>query len=123
MAKISKVTCIGGGLIGAGWAAHFMRAGLDVVVQDPITERGTFVAETIENALSALTGLGLSPGASPARVRFTTDLEQALQGTGFVQESASENLGAKIELIGTIDGLTPPEVVIASSSSGFLAAD
>ncbi|PDT76972.1 hypothetical protein CO676_33435 [Sinorhizobium sp. BJ1] len=37
---ISKVTCVGAGLIGAGWAAHFMRAGLDVTVYDVSAERG-----------------------------------------------------------------------------------
>lgn len=120
---IQKVTCVGGGLIGAGWAAHFMRAGLDVIVYDPAAEREGFLADLLAQAMPALSELGLAPGASPSRVRFTTDLRDALEGTGFVQESASENIEAKIELLAEIDELTSPDVVIASSSSGFLAAD
>ncbi|WP_027170197.1 3-hydroxyacyl-CoA dehydrogenase NAD-binding domain-containing protein [Mesorhizobium sp. WSM3224] len=121
--QIARVTCIGGGLIGAGWAAHFMRAGLEVVVYDPAAERATFLREYLAKAMPALAKLGMAPDASPTRVHFTTDMEEALEDTNFVQESATENIDAKIKLIGEIDALTAPNVVIASSSSGFLAAD
>jgi carnitine 3-dehydrogenase len=121
--KITKVTCIGGGLIGAGWAAHFMRAGLDVVVHDEAAEREAFVRETLTKAMPVLTELGLAPGASVSRVRFTTDLAEALDGTDFVQESTPEKLDSKNALLPKIDSLTAPDVIIASSSSGFLAAD
>ena len=120
--KITKVTCVGGGLIGSGWAAHFMRAGLDVVVHDQSAEREGFLRKTLEKAQPVLAELGMAPGASPARVRFTTDLAEALDGTGFVQESATEDVEAKIALIAEIDALTAPDVIIASSSSGFLTA-
>ncbi|MDX8483442.1 3-hydroxyacyl-CoA dehydrogenase NAD-binding domain-containing protein [Mesorhizobium sp. VK24D] len=119
---ISKVTCIGGGLIGAGWAAHFMRAGLDVVVYDPAAEREAFLKEYLAKAMPQLAELGMAPSASPSRVHFTANMIEALEGTDFVQESATENVDAKIKLIGEIDALTAPGVVIASSSSGFLAA-
>ncbi len=118
---LNKVTCVGGGLIGAGWAAHFMRAGLDVVVHDQSAERRDFLMATIEKAMPTLEKLGLADGASPARVRFTTDLAEALADTGFVQESATEDVDAKTALIAQIDALTREDVVIASSSSGFLA--
>lgn len=121
--KISKVSCVGGGVIGAGWAAHFMRAGLDVIVYDQAAERESYLRESLANAFPVLTELGMAPGASLSRVKFTTDLKEALDGTGFVQESASENIDAKIALIAHLDELTPPDIVIASSSSGFLAAD
>lgn len=118
--KITKVTCVGSGLIGAGWAAHFMRAGLDVVVHDQSPEREAFLRQTLAKAMPVLTELGLAPGATPERVSFTTDLVEALDDTGFVQESATEDVDAKIALIAQIDALTAPDVVIASSSSGFL---
>ncbi|MER9613194.1 3-hydroxyacyl-CoA dehydrogenase NAD-binding domain-containing protein [Mesorhizobium sp. M0312] len=121
--RISKVTCIGGGMIGAGWAAHFMRAGLEVVVFDPAAERETFLREYLAKAMPSLAKLGMAPGASPTRVHFTTNMEEALKETDFVQESGPENIDAKIKLIGEIDALTAPDAVIASSSSGFLAAD
>ncbi|MCC8957521.1 L-carnitine dehydrogenase [Bradyrhizobium sp. Pear77] len=120
--KIAKVTCVGGGVIGAGWAAHFMRAGLEVVVYDQAAERESYLRESLVQAMPALIELGMAPGASPSRVHFTNNFKEALDGTGFVQESATENIDAKIALIAEIDACTPPAVVIASSSSGFLAA-
>ncbi|MDA9441451.1 hypothetical protein XH98_20625 [Bradyrhizobium sp. CCBAU 51745] len=121
--KIAKVTCIGGGVIGAGWAAHFMRAGLDIVVYDQAAEREGYLRESLARAMPALADLGMAPGASPARVSFTSDFEEALRGTDFVQESAPENIEAKICLLSEIDALVAPDVIIASSSSGFLASD
>lgn len=120
--RIDKVTCVGAGLIGAGWAAHYMRAGLDVMVHDPVAEREGFVRETLEKAMPTLSELGMAPGASPSRVHFTTDLREALDGASFVQESATDNLEAKIALIAEIDANTAPRVVIASSSQYFRAA-
>ncbi|MGY4362900.1 carnitine 3-dehydrogenase [Bradyrhizobium sp. i1.3.1] len=120
--NIAKVTCVGAGVIGAGWAAHFMRAGLDVAVYDQVAERESYLREGLAKAMPALTELGMAPGASPSRVHFTTSFEEALDGADFVQESATENIDAKIVLIAEIDAHTAPGVVIASSSSGFLAA-
>ncbi|MGY3238260.1 carnitine 3-dehydrogenase [Bradyrhizobium sp. USDA 4472] len=120
--KITRVTCIGGGVIGAGWAAHFMRAGLDVVVYDQAADRENYLKESLATAMPALTELGMSPGASTSRVSFTANFEEALKGTDFVQESAPENIDAKIHLLSEIDALVPSDVVIASSSSGFLAS-
>ncbi|MBW0370810.1 3-hydroxyacyl-CoA dehydrogenase NAD-binding domain-containing protein [Ensifer adhaerens] len=121
--EISRVTCIGAGLIGSGWAAHFMRAGLDVVVHDQSAERETYLRESLERAMPSLTELGLAPGASLSRVKFTTDLQEALTNCQFVQESAMEEVEAKTTLIAEIDAHAPKDAVIASSSSGFLASD
>ncbi len=120
--KFTKVTCVGGGVIGAGWAAHFMRAGLDVVVYDQAAERESYLQESLATAMPALIDLGMAKDASPARVSFTTDFKKALQGTDFVQESGPENIETKVSLLSEIDAHTPPDVVIASSSSGFLSS-
>ncbi|MCK1335144.1 L-carnitine dehydrogenase [Bradyrhizobium sp. 38] len=120
--KIAKVTCVGGGVIGAGWAAHFMRAGLDVVVYDQAAERESYLRESLAKAMPALTELGMAPGATPSRVFFTTDFQEAVKGTDFIQESGPENIDTKISLLSEIDAHTPLDVVIASSSSGFLSS-
>jgi carnitine 3-dehydrogenase len=120
---ITKVTCVGAGLIGSGWAAHFMRAGLDVTVYDPFAEREGYLRQTLDRAMPSLVELGLAPGASLSRVTFTTDIATALADCEFVQESATEDVSAKIALMAEIDAIAPPAAVIASSSSGFLAAD
>ena len=33
--SVRRVACIGAGVIGAGWAAHFLARGYDVVAFDP----------------------------------------------------------------------------------------
>ncbi|MET0747860.1 MAG: 3-hydroxyacyl-CoA dehydrogenase NAD-binding domain-containing protein, partial [Rhizobium sp.] len=38
MSKIQKAACIGGGVIGGGWIARFLLAGIDVKVFDPHPE-------------------------------------------------------------------------------------
>lgn len=120
---ITKVTCVGAGLIGSGWAAHFMRAGCDVTVYDPVAERESYLMDTLERAMPSLVELGLAPGASLSRVTFTTDIRKALEACEFVQESATEDVAAKKALMAEIDAIAPRDAVIASSSSGFLAAD
>ena len=33
--SVQRITCVGGGVIGGGWAAHFLARGYRVTVQDP----------------------------------------------------------------------------------------
>ena len=120
--KITRVTCVGTGLMGSGWIAHFLRAGLDVTAYDPNPEAGQYVRDTVSRAWPVVTELGLAEGASQDRVRVVSDLQEALDGAQFVQESAPEDEALKIDLLSQVDALTPPEVVICSSISGFLAA-
>ena len=67
----------------------------------------------------AVTKLGLAPGASPDRLKFTSDLPQALGDADFVQENAPERPELKVKLFADIDDATPPDAIIASSSSGI----
>lgn len=123
MSNISRVTCVGGGLIGAGWAAHFIRAGLDVTVFDPAPERERYVRDYLDKAWPTLEKLGLVAGADRTRLSFTSDIDRALHGTDFVQESAVEDRDAKIAILADLDSRLPASTIISSSSSGFLAAD
>ena len=42
------VACIGTGLMGSGWAAHFLRAGREVCAYDPNPAAAAYVHETVE---------------------------------------------------------------------------
>jgi 3-hydroxyacyl-CoA dehydrogenase len=53
------------------------------------------------------------------RLYFTTDLPEAVKGVDLVQENGPERLDFKQKLYGQLDALLPPEVIIASSSSGL----
>ncbi|MBB4169000.1 3-hydroxyacyl-CoA dehydrogenase NAD-binding domain-containing protein [Rhizobium sp. BK538] len=116
---IRQVTVIGTGVIGASWAALFLAKGLDVIAIDVSLNAESSLRKFVLTAWPALERLGLTPGASPLRLFFTSDLAEAVKDVDFVQESGPEQLDFKQELYGQLDALLPPDVIIASSSSGL----
>ncbi|GGF49247.1 hydroxyacyl-CoA dehydrogenase [Aliidongia dinghuensis] len=116
---IRCITVIGTGVIGASWAALYLAKGLQVVATDPAPNAEARLREFVANAWPALERLGLAPGASQANLTFTADLGEALKGADFVQENAPERIEFKQKLYGQLDELLPPDVIIASSSSGI----
>src|SRR6202008_2640725 len=67
----------------------------------------------------ALVTIGLAPGASRERLTFTTNMQEALSNADFVQENGPERKDFKIKLFADMDDATPPDSIIASSSSGI----
>ncbi len=120
---VRTITCIGGGVIGAGWAAGFLAKGYDVVVQDINAAAEVQMRRIIDSAWPSLEVMGLAGGASKDRVRFTTDLADAVSGADFVQESGPERIDIKQDMYAAMDAAMPNDVVIASSTSGLLASD
>lgn len=121
--EIRRVACIGAGVIGAGWAAHFLARGYDVVAWDPATQGEARLRQLIETAWPALEALGLAAGAAPDRLSFAPSLEAAVADAVFVQESAPERLELKRDLLAAIDRAAPHEAIIASSTSGFAMSE
>lgn len=117
---IRRVACIGAGTIGASWAAYFLSRGLEVVVSDPAPGAPDLLRRMIEQAWPALLRLGAVAGADPTAWRFEPNPVLAVEGAEFVQESAPERYDIKMALLPKLDAVLPPEVVIASSSSGLL---
>ena len=117
--EMKRVAVVGAGLIGSSWAALFLARGLDVVATDtaPAAERG--LRDYVAAAWPALAQLGLAPGASPDRLRFTTDLAAAVAGVDFVQENGPEREDFKVRMFAELDRLLPVHVILASSSSGL----
>ena len=118
--SVERVTCVGSGTIGGGWAAYFLSRGMDVVASDPGPAAEKNLRDLLERAWPKLEQLGLADGASPDRLNFESDLASALADTQFVQESAPDREDLKIELFEKIDAATAPDVVISSSSSQFV---
>ncbi len=120
---VQTVAVVGTGVIGAGWAAHFLRMGCDVVGWDPGPGAAERLAALVDGAWPVLERLGLRPGACRDRLRFAGSLAEAAGGAEFVQESAPEVLDMKVALLAELDAVTPPHVVISSSTSGFMMSD
>src|SRR3954451_23882199 len=120
---IRRVAIIGTGLIGASWAALFLAKGLDVVATDIAPNAEASLRRFVDAAWPALERLGLAPGASPLRLVFTADLAEAVKGADLVQENGPERIDFKKKLYGQLDELLPPDVIIASSSSGLTMSD
>ena len=121
--SVIRVTSIGAGPIGAGWAAHFLARGYDVCayIHDP-KERESFDA-ILDTAWISLSALGLEKGASRDRLSVTSDLNMAVQDTDFIQESSPERIEVKQALYKTLGEIVPSHVVIGSSTSGLTMTD
>ena len=117
--QVRRVGIVGAGVIGGGWAAHYLRMGFDVDVYDPAPDAERYLFQLRDAAWPVLERLGLRPGASPDRLAFHADLAGAVAGAHLVQENGPEDGPVKRRILADIDRLAPPEVIIASSTSGF----
>ena len=120
---IRRVAVIGTGVIGASWTALFLANGLEVVATDVAPDAEAALKRFVEAAWPALKRLGLSPGASQSKMIFKADLSAAVNGVDLVQENGPERIDFKKKLYGQLDELLPPDVIIASSSSGLTMSE
>ena len=120
---VKTVASLGGGPIGAGWAAHFLARGYDVKAYLHAMSEEAMFRKILDTAWASLTELGLAPGASRDRLTLTDRIEEAVADIGFVQESAPERLELKQRLYETLGRIVPADVVIASSTSGLMMTD
>jgi carnitine 3-dehydrogenase len=114
---VTRVAVVATGVIGASWTALFLSRGLDVVATDPAPGAEDRLREAVAAAWPVLTQTGLAGDASTDRLTFTPDVADAVTGVDFVQENGPEREDLKRDLFATLDAHTPPEAVIASSSS------
>jgi carnitine 3-dehydrogenase len=120
MAKpVERTSVVGAGVIGSGWAARFLGAGLDVAAWDPAPNAESRARAAIDAAWPAMSRRGLAPGASPSRLTFHDQLADCVADADFVQESAPEREELKQDLLAEID-VANPTAIVASSTSGLL---
>jgi carnitine 3-dehydrogenase len=117
--SIRRVGIVGTGVIGASWAAQYLARGFDVVATDPAPNAEANLRKYVDEAWEQLEAIGLSVGAARDRLTFTSDLQDALSKADFVQENGPERQDFKIKLFADMDDATPPDSIIASSSSGI----
>jgi carnitine 3-dehydrogenase len=119
MGDIATVGIAGTGLIGAGWAARLLIRGVDVIAYDPVAAAEGKLRAAIDVAWPAMERLIGRKTARPGKLSFTTKLAE-MAAADFIQEAAPEREDLKIRLFREIGETARPDVVIASSSSGFL---
>src|ERR1700730_13986119 len=120
---IRRIAIIGTGVIGASWTSLFLAKGLEVTATDVAPNAEAALRKFLEAAWPALKRLGLSPGASQSNLKFTAALAEAVKGADLVQENGPERIDFKKKLYGQLDELLPPDVIIASSSSGLTMSE
>lgn len=120
---VRRVAIVGTGTIGASWATYYLARGFDVTATDPGPGAESALRSFVDGAWGAAATLGLAPGASPDRLTFAADMRQAVADADFVQENAPERPDLKVKLFADIDDATPPEAIIASSSSGITMSE
>src|ERR1700683_3895636 len=120
---IRRIAIIGTGVIGASWTSLFLAKGLEVTATDVAPNAEAALRRFVEAAWPALKRLGLAPGASQSNLKFTAALAEAVKGADLVQENGPERIDFKKKLYGQLDELLPPDVIIASSSSGLTMSE
>lgn len=114
-----KVTFIGSGIIGTGLAVNALMHGCDVTVwyrrnyEKLETQLKTILKVFSDNQILSEE----EAAAGFAAIHFTTDLEEAVRESEFIQESIAEELSLKQEIYRKIQKIRGDQTIIASSTS------
>ena len=118
---MKNIGVIGGGLIGASWAAIFSKSGFNVFVYDPYPDVFDTYKSRVTSFLEELKTIDetINVEESLKRINANVTIEDLCSNVEYIQESAPEILSVKQELFAKLDNLAPEEVVIGSSSSAM----
>lgn len=116
---VRRIAIVGTGVIGASWAAYYLSRGLDVIATDPAPNAETNLRKYVDEAWELLSKVGLARGAARERLAYTSQMPRALGDADLVQENAPERVDFKSKLFAEMDEMTPPDAILASSSSGI----
>jgi carnitine 3-dehydrogenase len=122
-ARPQSVALLGGGVIGAGWAARFVLNGCGVRLYDPAPEAAARASEVLADARAAYEQLTLAPLPPEGELRVVESVEEAVETAELVQESAPERIESKRALLAEADRAAPPDALVCSSTSGLRPSD
>ena len=120
---MTAVAVVGAGLMGAGIAQVAAQAGHDVVLRDVGDEqlaraidgiRGSYARFVAKDRMAAE-----DAEASLARIRTTTDLEEAATGADLVIEAVFERIEVKAEVFAVLDRVCRDGAILASNTSAI----
>jgi len=119
---IQRVGVVGAGTMGNGIAHVFARCGFNVVLCDVEQRFLDRALETIGKNLDREVAKGKITGddkrAAIKRIQTVTDYAK-LSGYEFVIEAATEKFEIKAEIFRQLEGMTPPEAILASNTSSI----
>lgn len=112
-------SCLGGGTIGASWAALFLASGRSVCLYDTAPDAEANVRRYIETAWPTLESLGLTDKGTPDAITFVHSAAEAVEGADFIQENVPERLAIKSATFKEIEPKLKQGAIVASSASGL----
>lgn len=116
------VAIVGGGVIGAGWAARFLLNGWDVRIHDPDPQAERKTAAVLENARRAMPGLTDVALPPEGGLRHCRSVAEAVADCPLVIEAVPERLEVKRSVYAEIEAVNR-DGLIASSTSGIMPSD
>lgn len=120
---ITRAAIIGGGVIGAGWAARLIENGIDIAVYDPAPDARDKLDAVLANAERAYARLMGEARPPKGAVRMADSLANAVETADLVVESVPERLDIKQAVYAEIEKAAGTEALIASSTSGIMPSD
>ena len=120
---VRRVTVLGAGTIGSGWAVHFLAHGKDLTICDVAPGAESRVRKFVQDTWPSMLRLGVTDAATPPDFRFVDHPAESVQDAQFVQESAPEDLATKVALYEQIESAMSEGTVLATSTSGLLISE
>jgi 3-hydroxybutyryl-CoA dehydrogenase len=123
--KVTKIAVLGAGLMGHGIAQVASQVGgyevsvLDIN-QDLVDKGMKMIKDNVSRFFVEKNALSKEQGqAVVARIHATTDLAQALKGSQFIIEAATEDPKLKLDLYRRVSELAEEDAVVASNTSSI----
>ncbi|MGM9950858.1 MAG: 3-hydroxyacyl-CoA dehydrogenase family protein [Lysinibacillus sp.] len=120
---MNKISIIGAGTMGHSIALTAAWRNLDTSIYAMDEREIKRATESIRMKVDTLVQSGLLPEDESNQllrtIRFTTSLVDCIKGTDFIIEAVPENPQLKKELYQLLEEVIPPEVPVASNTSGI----
>ncbi|WP_232697229.1 3-hydroxyacyl-CoA dehydrogenase family protein [Brevibacillus daliensis] len=118
---VKNVAVIGAGVMGHGIAQSYASAGFSVYIYDPQEAMLKKAAQLIHASLDLFVEQGIISSHKKQTVmdnlRYTTDLDIAIQSAQLITEAVPEVLDIKWDLFNKLEQKISPDVIIASNTS------
>jgi 3-hydroxybutyryl-CoA dehydrogenase len=121
--NVRRMAMIGAGTMGSGMSMCYAQAGYEVALYDTQAVQLERALTRIQNSQAVFIEEEMLSAeeaeAARARISTTTSLAEALDGVQFVLEAAPERLELKQVLFREMEGLCPPDTILATNTSGL----